>query len=388
MSAKIPRHADDDYTASAAEDRRAYIHDQTGAALDTVGQYAIDPAEGRGNIEHFVGCAQVPMGIAGPLLVRGEHADGEFHVPLATTEGTLVASYNRGMKLLTESGGAAVTISDDAMQRSPGFIFETAREARDFKLWVAEHFDDIKAVADATTSVGRLRDIDPYTAAKFLYLRFNFTTGDAAGQNMVTKAVHAACEWIRARYPAIEHYYLDSNISTDKKASQINVLRTRGKRVTAEAVVPRDVLKRIMRVTPEQMRHARSVSQTGAFLAGANNNGSHSANAMAALFIATGQDVGNVAESSAAISFVEVLDDGSLYYSITIPALIVATFGGGTGLPTQRECLQMLGCVGKGKVGKLAEIVAATALAGDLSLSCAIAAEEWVESHEKYGRNR
>lgn len=388
MGAKIPRSKEDDYTAEAAAQRRAFAAGQTGAALDTVGTYAIDPAQCRGNIEHFIGCAQVPIGLAGPLRVNGEHAQGEFYVPLATTEGTLVASYNRGMKLLTESGGATVTISEDIMQRSPGFIFESAREAKAFRAWVVERFDDIKAVADATTTVGRLRDIDPYTASKFLYLRFNYTTGDAAGQNMVTKATHAACEWIRANYPGIKHHYLESNFSTDKKASSINTLRTRGKRVTAEASVPRDLLAQLMRVTPEQLRHQRSVSTTGAYMAGANNNGSHSANALAAIFIATGQDLGNIAESSAGISFVEVLDDGSLYYSVTIPSLIVATYGGGTGLSTQQECLKLLGCTGRGSVHKFAEIVAAAALAGDISLSCAVAAEEWAESHEKYGRNR
>ncbi|MFM1920633.1 MAG: hypothetical protein RLZZ303_2267 [Candidatus Hydrogenedentota bacterium] len=388
MSDKIPRSTEDDYTGLMAGERRRFAESKTGAALNTVGRHAIDPASCRGNIEHFIGCAQVPIGLAGPLKIDGEHARGDFYVPLATTEGTLVASYNRGMKLLTESGGVITTISEDIMQRSPGFIFENARDARAFRAWVVEHFDAIKAVADATTTVGRLRDIDPYTASKFLFLRFNYTTGDAAGQNMVSKATHAACEWIREHCPLVKHHYLESNFSTDKKFSHMNQIRTRGKRVTAEAAIPRELLARHMRVTPEQLRHQRSVSSTGAFLAGANNNGSHSANAIAALFIATGQDLGNVAESSAAIAFVEVLENGDFYCSLTIPSLIVATHGGGTGLPTQRECLELLGCTQRGSAPKLAEIVAATALAGDLSLSCAVAAEEWVASHEKYGRNR
>jgi hydroxymethylglutaryl-CoA reductase (NADPH) len=388
MDTKIPRSPDNDYTPGMAAVRRDFAAAQTGAVLDTIGSHAIDPAACSGNIEHFIGCAQVPIGLAGPLRVKGEHAQGDFYIPLATTEGTLVASYNRGMKVLTEAGGVTVTISEDIMQRSPGFIFDSARDAKAFRAWLVEHFEEIKAVADATSSVGRLRDIDPYTASKFLFLRFNYTTGDAAGQNMVSKATHAACEWIRANCPLVEHYYLESNFSTDKKHSHINTLRTRGKRVVAEASVPRELLAQRMRVTPEQLRHQRSVSMTGAFLAGASNNGPHSANAIAALFIATGQDLGNVAESSAGISFAEVLDNGDYYFSITIPALIVATHGGGTGLPTQRECLELLGCHGTGKVHKFAEIVAATVLAGDLSLACAIAAEEWVSSHEKYGRNR
>jgi hydroxymethylglutaryl-CoA reductase (NADPH) len=388
MDAKIPRSAENDYTQEMAAARRAFAEQRTGASLKTVGAHAIDPALCAGNIEHFTGCAQVPMGIAGPLRVNGEHAQGDFYVPLATTEGTLVASYNRGMKVLTEAGGVMATVSEDIMQRSPGFIFENARKAKAFRAWVAEHFEEIKAVADATSTVGRLREIDPYATNKFLFLRFNYTTGDAAGQNMVSKATHAACEWIRRNCPLVEHFYLESNFSTDKKHSHLNALRTRGKRVTAEAWIPRELLIGRMRVTPERLRHQRSVAHTGAYLAGAVNNGSHAANAVAAIFIATGQDLGNVAESSAAISFVEVMDNGDYYMSITLPALIVATYGGGTGLPTQRECLELLGCYGRGKVHKFAEIVAATVLAGELSLASAIATEEWVESHEKYGRNR
>lgn len=384
MEEKIPRSRENDYTPEMARQRRDY----TGARLDMVGAYAIDPESCRGNIEHFIGCAQVPIGLAGPLLINGEHAQGKFLIPLATTEGTLVASYNRGMKVLTEAGGVMTTVSDDRMQRSPGFVFENARDAKAFRAWVADHFQDIKAIADATTSVGRLQDIDSYPSNKFLFLRFNYTTGDAAGQNMVGKATHAACNWIMQQCPLPRKFYLESNFSTDKKHSYMNTLRTRGKRVTAEATIPRDLLFQRMRVTPEQLRHQRSVSTTGAFMVGANNNGSHSANALAALFIATGQDVANLAESSAATAFVEVLDNGDFYMSITIPALIVATYGGGTALPTQRECLELMDCYGAGKALKFAEIVAATALAGDLSLACAIAADEWVSSHEKYGRNR
>lgn len=371
-----------------AAQRRSFAQHHTGAALEAVGKHAIDPAATSGNIEQFIGCAQVPIGLAGPLKINGEHANGSFYIPLATTEGTLVASYNRGMKLCTEAGGVLTTVCEDIMQRAPAFLMDDARQARELRAWVAEHFTEIKAVADATSSVGRLREIDPYMAAKFLFLRFNYTTGDAAGQNMVSKATRAACEWIRANCPYAKHYYLESNFSTDKKHSSINTLRTRGKRVTAEVQIPRELLIKHMRVTPEQLRHARSISMTGAFMVGANSNGAHPANAIAALFIATGQDLGNVAESSAAVSYVDVLPNGDYYLALTLPALIVATYGGGTGLPTQRECLELLGCQGKGKVHKLAEIAAALALAGDLSLAAAVAADEWVSSHEKYGRNR
>ena len=385
---KIPRATDNDYTHEQAEERRRFVKEMTGVELQHVGQYSFDPSMLPGNIEHFAGVAQVPIGVAGPLLVNGEYAQGEFYVPLATTEGTLVASYNRGMKLLYEAGGVKTTVSDDAMQRAPVFMFPSAREARDFGVWVNEHFEEIKQHAEATTRSGKLRNIEQYTASRFMYLRFNFTTGDAAGQNMVGKATSAACEWIRDTYPGIQHYYLESNFATDKKTSQVNMLHTRGKRVTAEATIPNHLLERIMHVNAPLIYRARQVANAGGFLSGVNNNGSHSPNAITAIFIATGQDVANVAESSAAVVYAELLPNNDYYYSITIPSLIVATYGGGTGLATQRECLEMLGCYGAGKVKKFAEIVAATVLCGELSLGSAIAAEEWVTAHDQYGRNR
>jgi hydroxymethylglutaryl-CoA reductase (NADPH) len=384
----IPRLADDDYGRAAAGTRMEFVRQATGACPEHIGRYSIDPAALAGNIENFIGAAQVPIGLAGPLLVDGEHARGEFYVPMATTEGTLVASYNRGMKLLHSAGGVRTTVMDDRMQRAPAFGFESAREARAFGQWVTANFDAIKRVAEATTRTGQLHDIQQFSASRFLFLRFNFTTGDAAGQNLAGKATSQACDWIRANYPGVRQFCLESNLATDKKSSQINILATRGKRVTAEATIPPALTREVMHTTPGQMFQARQISNLGGLMAGVNNNGNHSANGITALFVATGQDIANVAESSAALVHTEVLADGSYYYSITIPALIVASYGGGTGLPTQRECLEILGCYGSGKVLKFAEIVAATVLCGEISLGSAVVAEEWVAAHERLGRNR
>jgi hydroxymethylglutaryl-CoA reductase (NADPH) len=222
------------------------------------------------------------------------------------------------------------------------------------------------------------------------YLRFNFTTGDAAGQNMVGKACFAACEWIKDNYPftGMQRYTLSGAMDTDKKHSQLNTLNTRGKRVIAEATISKENLQNIMGVSPEMLFKMRQVSNVGSFMAGSINNGAHSANGIAAIFIACGQDAANVAESSAAISFVDLDSQGNYYIAITIPSLIVATYGGGTGLATQKECLQIMDCYGNGKVNKLAEIIAATVLAGELSLSSAVLAGDWVSSHDALGRNR
>lgn len=384
---RIPRQTDD-YSEAAAQQRRSFISEQTGASLQHSAHYSQTPAQLAGNIELFSGVAQVPLGFAGPLKITGEHAQGDFYIPMATTEGTLLASYNRGMRLLSECGGVTTTITREAMQRSPVFRFANARKARDFGDWVAAHFEQIREVAQATTARGLLNDIMPLSVGPTLHLRFNYSTGDAAGQNMVSKATLAACLWIREQHSEHPEFLLSGNTDTDKKHSQINTLLTRGRRVVAEATIKREILRELMRVDTEALFHHRQISQAGAFMAGSANNGSHAANGLAAMFIATGQDAANIAESHAGIVYSQLLENGDYYWSITLPSLIVASYGGGTGLASQRECLEVLGCYGEGKAAKLAEICAAVVLAGETSLSAAVLAGDWVSSHDRYGRNR
>jgi hydroxymethylglutaryl-CoA reductase (NADPH) len=386
--ASVPYSKEDNYTSAIIAERQRYVEEVSGTRLQHLTKYSFDPGLTKGNIENFTGVAQVPLGFAGPLHINGEHANGDFIVPLATSEGTLVASYNRGMKVLNLSGGARCTIQADHMQRAPVFVFDTAHDARTFRDWVDHHLEEIRREAETTTRIGKLQYIDTYLASKFAFLRFNYSTGDAAGQNMVGRATFAACSWILENNTTVRRFFLESNLATDKKASQVNLMRTRGKRVTAECVIKREVLLDVMRVEPESLHYHWGVANVGAILSGANNNGLHSPNAITAMFIATGQDVANVAEGSAGIVYTELTPERDLYLSITIPSLIVATHGGGTGLPTQRECLEVLGCVGKGKVNKFAEIVAGVVLAGEISLAAAISSLEWVSSHEEYGRNR
>ena len=358
-----------------------------GVQLGHINRYSLDPASTSGNLENFIGAAQVPIGLAGPLRINGEEATGDVLIPLATTEGGLVASYSRGMKVLNLSGGVKTTVVLSHMQRAPVFIFDDARDARKFAYWTMDNFDAIKTACEATTSIGELKVIERYVANRFTYLRFNYTTGDAAGQNMVTLATEAGCHWIHEHCDYIRGFYLESNFATDKKASNVNSLSTRGKRVVAECALPEKVLAENLRVTPKQIMKHYNVAGHAAFVSGATNNGLQSANGITAMFIATGQDVANVAESSAAILHCEIEDDGALYMNITIPSLIVGTYGGGTGLATQRECLEILGAYGTGKVNRLAEIIGGVVLAGEISLAAAISSNEWVQAHERLGRN-
>jgi len=394
MSKRIPRSSEDDYAEDIIRQRQDFIEENTPARLQHTKQFSFAPGDMAGNIENLFGVAQVPIGLAGPLLINGEHAKGDFYVPMATVEGTMLASYNRGMKVIRDSGGVTTTVSGEAMQRAPVFVFPSAREARDFGLWLRDNFERIKAVAESTTSVGKLNEIEQYHAHNMIFTRFDYSTGDAAGQNMTSKATFVACEWIRKEFEQISHYLLSGNFDTEKKTSAVNMLKGRGRRVTAELTIPRDVMIENLRISPEQMHYGQGISSLSAFLSQSSNNAAHPANGLAALYLATGQDIANIAESNQCTTYNKVTREGDYYFSITLPALILATYGGGTALPTQRECLEIMDCFGPGKALKLAEIAAALTVAGELSLGAASRIDhktrknEWVDAHEKLGRNR
>ena len=394
MSKSIPRSNEDDYSIEIVQQRQDFIEEQTPAELNHTRQFSFEPSDMAGNIENLFGVAQVPIGLAGPLLVNGEHAQGEFYVPMATVEGTMLASYNRGMKVIRESGGVTTTVSGEAMQRAPVFVFPSAREARDFGHWLSENFARIKEVAESTTSVGKLNEIEQYHAHNMIFTRFDYSTGDAAGQNMTSKATFVACEWIRKEVDSISHYLLSGNFDTEKKTSSVNLLKGRGRRVTAELTIPRDVMIENLRITPQQMHYGQGISTMSAILSSSSNNAAHPANGLAALYLATGQDIANIGESNQCTTYNKVTREGDYYFSITFPALILATYGGGTALPTQRECLEIMDCFGPGKALKLAEIAAALTVAGELSLGAATRRDkdtgknEWVDAHENLGRNR
>jgi hydroxymethylglutaryl-CoA reductase (NADPH) len=394
VSTKIPRSNADDYSADIVAERQDFIEKNTPAKLHHTRQFSFEPADMSGNIENLFGVAQVPIGLAGPLLVNGEHAQGDFYVPMATVEGTMLASYNRGMRVIRESGGVITTVSGEAMQRAPVFVFPSAREARDFGLWLKANFEQIKAVAESTTSVGKLNEIEQYHAHNMIFTRFDYSTGDAAGQNMTSKATFVACEWIHKAFDGISHYLLSGNFDTEKKTSSVNLLKGRGKRVTAEITIPRQVMIENLRISPQQMHYGQGISTVSALLTNSSNNAAHPANGLAALYLATGQDIANIAESNQCTTYNKVTREGDYHFSITFPALIMATYGGGTALPTQRECLEIMDCFGQGKALKLAEIAAALALAGEISLGAAAKIDqetrtnEWVDAHEKLGRNR
>ncbi|MGC9010371.1 MAG: hydroxymethylglutaryl-CoA reductase (NADPH) [Sulfolobales archaeon] len=375
--------------------RRKYLEKKYGVSLSSIAHTIIDFEEVVGrNIENPIGAAQIPIGVAGPLKIVGEHVKGEFYIPMATTEGALVASVSRGAKAITLSGGAYSLVLRDGMTRAPLFKLPSIRKVKEFIDWVREHFEDIKKVAESKTRHGKLVSIDPFVAGNNVWLRFRYTTGDAMGMNMVTIATDAACKFIEENFQEAKLIALSGNMCSDKKPTYINVLLGRGKTVVSEIVLKKDVVKEVLKTDIDSMIEVNiRKNLLGTSFAGGIGQNAHAANIIAAIFIATGQDVAQVVESSITYTWMEKTPDGDLYVSVTIPSLEVGTVGGGTWLPTQREALALLGVQGSGEEPGLnairfAEIVAAAVLAGEINLVAAIASGVLARAHEKLGRGK
>jgi hydroxymethylglutaryl-CoA reductase (NADPH) len=343
----------------------------------------------QGNIENFIGLLRMPLGLAGPLRVNGLSAAGDYWIPLATTEAALVASYHRGCRVITAAGGCSAMVLYESLSRAPAFVFETASEAGQFVVWALAKFEDFQDTAAATTSHGKLIDVGCTIEGNHVYLNFEFTTGDASGQNMVTLATQAVCDEILATSPvAPQRYYVESNLSGDKKASARAFTSARGKKVTAEVKLSAELISKYLHTTPQAMVDYWQMSAIGGVLSGTLGIQGHFANGLAALYLATGQDAACVAESATGVTRFEVNAEGGLYASVTLPGIMVGTVGGGTGLPTQQACLALMGLVGTGKSRALAEVCAGLLLAGELSIIAALSAGHFSRAHRKLARTR
>jgi hydroxymethylglutaryl-CoA reductase (NADPH) len=339
------------------------------------------------NIENFIGTVKVPVGLAGPLRVNGLFASGDFYVPLATTEATLVASYSRGAQLITEAGGCSALVLNEGVSRTPGFAFATLADAALFVMWAASAIDDFRRIVKTTTQHGRLVDVQATVEGNHAYLGFDFTTGDASGQNMVTIATAAICRHIDEHSPVRPLYaFVEANLSGDKKATSRSFTSVRGKKVSAEVVLPADLVARRLHTAPAALIDYWRMSCLGGVMSGSIGVQGHYANGLAALFIACGQDVACVAESAVGVTRFELRDDGGVYAAVTLPSLMVGTVGGGTNLPSQRACLDILGLAGNDHARALAEVCAGLLLAGELSITGALAAGQFTRAHEQLAR--
>ncbi len=381
------------YTEEARQERLDFVREQTGCQLASVSQIGLDPRKLVSNIEALIGSVEVPVGIAGPLHIRGEHAQGLFYAPMATSEGALVASTTRGATALSRSGGVAARVIEQRMMRVPVFVFGDMANALFFAEWVKDHFDEMATEARRYSNYASLRAVRPYVFGRSVHVHLIYRTGDAAGQNMTTTCSWQICQWILKSIQGFEglrvdNFLIDANLSNDKKVTYQTFLNGRGIRVVAEALLLQDICERILKVSPRQLVSAYNYCCAGSIAGGMVGMNINVANVIAALFTALGQDIACVHESALAQLHMELTETGDVYCTMMLPSLVIGTVGGGTNLPQQRECLDIMGCAGPGKAHKLAEIMAGYCLALDLSTLSAIASDQFARAHEKLGRNR
>jgi hydroxymethylglutaryl-CoA reductase (NADPH) len=340
------------------------------------------------NCENMIGSVQIPLGVAGPLKIKSSLQDREVYVPLATTEGALVASVNRGCKAITQSKGANVVSKKVGITRAPVFIVENIKEGEKAIGWIKNNFFKIKKIAEGTSSHLKLLGIDPRMAGKNLYLQFKFDSQDAMGMNMVTIACTATVGFIEKGTKA-KLVAISGNVCVDKKPNVLNFVEGRGVQVWSDCIIPLEVVKKILKTTPEKFVDVvtRKV-YLGSILSGSIGANSHASNVLAAIFTATGQDIAHVAEVSSVVTTAEVVKR-DLYVSVFIPDLVVGTIGGGTGLETQSDSLKILGVFG-GDNGrnsqKLAEVIGGAVLAGEISLIASLSVNSLAVVHKKLGR--
>ena len=347
----------------------------------------LEPSLYSKNIENLVGAVSIPLGAAGPLRVNGVSASGDYPIMLATTEAALVASVHRGARLISAAGGCAAALLNEAVNRSPAFTFRSMGEAGSFAYWVLDQVDKLKALVSETSRYAVLEDVSFAGEGNHLYLNFEFTTGDAAGQNMVTIATQVCFDYLLEYCPTKPlRSYVEGNLSGDKKASAQAFITVRGKKVCAEVEVPAALVRRFLHVEPAGLEEYWKVSAIGGVLSGTIGVQGHYANTLAALFAATGQDIACVAESAVGVTRLECTEGGDLYAAVTLPNLVVGTVGGGTGLPSQSACLELMDLVGEGKAAAFAEVTAGAVLAGELSIIGALASGDFTEAHKNLAR--
>ena len=384
---ELEDHADADVAAAA---RRRLVEGETGADLDAVADHGFAAADADANVENLMGAVELPLGVAGPVPVDGTGFEGERYLPMATTEGALVASVNRGCSALAAAGGATARVTKSGMSRAPVFRTGGVAEARALVGWVRDNEAGLAEAAESTTNHGELLDVAPYVVGDSVFLRFRYDTKDAMGMNMATIATREACELIEAETDA-SLVALSGNLCADKKPAAVNAVEGRGRSVVADATIPRAVVEERLHATPEAVAEVNARKNfAGSAKAGSLGFNAHVANVVAATFLATGQDAAQVVEGANAITTAEVRD-GALYVAVSLASLEVGTVGGGTRLPTQAAGLDVVGARGGGdppgsNADELAECIAAGALAGELSLLSALGSRHLSSAHESLGR--
>lgn len=380
----------------AREIRKEYITQVTGADLSCVSEtYLNEEQLYKRNIENLIGSIEIPLGIAGPIKLQGDHAKGEYYVPLATSEGALVASTNRGARVTNLSGGITIVSDYIGVTRAPLFRTRGVVQTKEVIKWVHDNFNELQELVLQKESHLKLLRIEPYYLGTRLWLRMYFDSSEAMGMNMATKAADYLAGRICSKHEGLVMTAVSGNLCMDKKANFLNSLMGRGRKVSAEALIPSKLVKEYLKTTVEKIIevHQGKVWQ-GSALAGGISFNAHFANMIAATFAATGQDMAHVVDSSQGYSLFEQHGD-DLYVSILLPSMMLGHFGGGTGLAKQKEARDLMFTEinsrkqpEKDFSATLAEIIASAVLCGELSLHAALAGGDHVTAHESLGRSK
>jgi hydroxymethylglutaryl-CoA reductase (NADPH) len=383
---RVPRSRDDDFAPEVIRARRELCTEVAGAPLPALFGATVDSGEARGNVENFVGFAQIPVGIAGPLLVDTSVGRREVFVPMATNEGALVASHARGMRLLAAGGGGRARVLREGLSQNPILVYADAAQAQRASASVEGSLPELQEIVSGLTRHGRLIEARSQVLGRRLVLSLVFTTGDAIGINMAARAAEECSRAVAERTGAQARYVHGQDV--EKRANSRALIEGRGRSVVCDAVIPRAGLARIARATPEEMIAIQRTYAIGFAQLGTHNWLVQAANGLAAVLLACGQDVAYLTECATGALDFDLTREGDLYASVSLPSILVGTVGGGSQKGTARECLALLGCDGPGSANTLAEILGAVVLAGDLSLMSAFTSHEFVAAHEKLGRNR
>lgn len=369
---------------NSASQRRKALEEKLNIRLPHIGSFSLDEKIASvKNCENMIGASQIPLGIAGPLKIAGNYAKGDFYVPLATTEGALVASVNRGCKAIFLASGAQVAVHRVGVTRGPVFYTGSIKKSAELYEWAKNNQKKIADTAERTSNHLKFKKVDIRTQGSYAFMRFYFDSQEAMGMNMATIATDKIAELIEKEV-GVKCISIAGNFDIDKKPAWINFINNRGFKVWAEIIIPKQIVRDVLKTTPDEIFEVwLAKCMLGSAMSGSLGFNAHYANIVAAFFAATGQDIAHTVEGSMGITTAKVLKNDDLYFSVYLPAIMLGTVGGGTNLATQKEAREIIGVKAS---AELAEVLGGAVLAGELSLLSSLAENSLSKAHKKLGR--
>lgn len=363
-------------------ERHDFISTNLGVSLSSIARTLIDPQEDI-HCENLIGAISLPLGVAGPIKIKGDFVKRDCFIPLATTEGALIASVNRGAKAISQAGGAIVSFHKVGTTRGPVFIAKSPSHAREIAVWVQANKKRVANILEIESRHLKFLEMTVKTVGRYLFLRIQCDTDQAMGMNMITLATHRLCEFLEQN-KGIVCLAVAGNFDIDKKPAWLNILYGRGYEVWADVQLTAKIIKEVLKTTPQRLFDVWiSKCMVGSAMSGSLGFNAHFANIVAAFFAATGQDLGHIVEGSTGFTVMHLNKNGSIHVSVYMPSIMLGTVGGGTRLKTQSEAQSITGST---SAQELVEVLGAAVLAGEVSLLASLAQGTLAKAHKKLGR--